>query len=79
MFFYAKCTDENVKKYKKKIEDFEEVDICYNIDERSSILVSKLAILGDPFTYQTYLEAESVNVLEQSENEEKKMKSPRIT
>ncbi|KAG2228722.1 hypothetical protein INT48_007455, partial [Thamnidium elegans] len=59
MFFYVKYSDENVKKYKKKIEDFEEADICYNVDEHKPISASKLSIFGDPFTYKTYLEAES--------------------
>jgi hypothetical protein len=27
MFFYVEHSEENVKKYKKKIEDFEEVEI----------------------------------------------------
>jgi hypothetical protein len=49
MFFYVEHSEENVKKYKKKIEDFEEVGICYNADERKPILAHKLSTLGDHF------------------------------
>lgn len=28
MCFYAGLTEENVKKYKKKLEDFDEIDLC---------------------------------------------------
>lgn len=57
MFFYVDYTDENVANYRKKIEEFEDVDICYNVDERQPVLVSKQRIRGDPITYRKYLES----------------------
>lgn len=57
MFFYVDYTDENVTNYKKKIDEFEDVEICYNVDERQPILVSKQRIRGDPITYRKYLES----------------------
>jgi hypothetical protein len=55
MLFYVEFTEENLTKYKKKLEDFGEIEICYNVDPKQPILVSKARILGDPFTYRKYI------------------------
>ncbi|KAI8889955.1 hypothetical protein K501DRAFT_290645 [Backusella circina FSU 941] len=54
MFFYVDYTEENVKIYKKKIEEFEDSELCWNIREQEPILVMKHRIRGDPLTYQKY-------------------------
>ncbi|GAA5809217.1 hypothetical protein MFLAVUS_002622 [Mucor flavus] len=46
---------QNAKKCEKKIEDFGDFEICYNVDPKQSILVLKQRIRDDPFTYRTYL------------------------
>ncbi|KAI7847401.1 hypothetical protein BDC45DRAFT_443328, partial [Circinella umbellata] len=38
--FYVEYTEGNVKKYKGRIEDFNAVEICYNINPNQPILVS---------------------------------------
>ncbi|ORE02169.1 hypothetical protein BCV72DRAFT_235148, partial [Rhizopus microsporus var. microsporus] len=59
MLFYVTFTEENVIKYKKKIEDFHKIGICW----KQPILVSKTRILGDPMTYTKYIKSKSANVL----------------
>ncbi|ORE20419.1 hypothetical protein BCV71DRAFT_175774 [Rhizopus microsporus] len=49
----------------KKIEGFEEVEICYKVDERKPILTPKLSILGDLFSYKTYLKTGNSSGLDQ--------------
>lgn len=55
MLFYVDYSVENAKKCEKKIEDFGDFEICYNVDPKQSILVLKQRIRDDPFTYRTYL------------------------
>lgn len=57
-------------KYKKVIEDPEEVEICYNVDDKQPVLVSKKRIRGDPMTYRKYLECIDSS-LEQSKSEKR--------
>lgn len=54
MFFYVDYTEENVKIYKKKIEEFEGSELCWTSREEEPILVMKHRIRGDPLTYQKY-------------------------
>jgi hypothetical protein len=57
MFIYVDYNEENVAKYKKKIEEFEDVEICYNGDERQLILAYMQKVRGDPRKYRKYLES----------------------
>ncbi|RCH80362.1 hypothetical protein CU098_005056 [Rhizopus stolonifer] len=56
MFFYVDYTEENVKTYRKKIEEFEGSEICWNVREQEPVLVLKQRIRGDPLTYNKYLD-----------------------
>lgn len=56
MFFYVNFTEENVKRCKKKLEELGEAEICWNADRRQPVVVHKLRIKGDPFTYKKYLD-----------------------
>lgn len=44
MFFYVDYSVENAKKCEKKIEDLGDFEICYNIDPKQPILVSRQRI-----------------------------------
>ncbi|KAI9487111.1 MAG: hypothetical protein EXX96DRAFT_551861 [Benjaminiella poitrasii] len=52
MFFYVDYTEENVKIYKKKIEEFEDSELCWNIREGEPVMVMKNRIRGDPLNYR---------------------------
>lgn len=54
MFFYVEYTEENVKKYKKRIEDLNVVKICYNTSPNQPILVSLERIYENPHSYHKY-------------------------
>lgn len=54
MFFYVEYTEGNVKKYKRRIEDFNAVEICYNINPNQPILVSLERIYENPHSYHLY-------------------------
>lgn len=54
MFFYVEYTKENVKKYKKRIEDLNAVEICYNTSPNQPILVSLERIYESPHLYHKY-------------------------
>jgi hypothetical protein len=54
MFFYVEYTEENAKKYRKWIEDFGAVEICYNIKPTQPILVSLERIYENPQSYHLY-------------------------
>lgn len=54
MFFYVEHTKENVKKYKTLIEDFDNIEICYNIKPTQPILVSLNRIYEDPQSFHLY-------------------------
>ena len=55
MLFYVDYSEENAKKCEKKIENIGDFDICYNVDPKHPVLVSRQRIRGDPLTYRTYL------------------------
>ncbi|KAG0182941.1 hypothetical protein DFQ29_001085 [Apophysomyces sp. BC1021] len=48
MFYYVDFTEENVLKYTQKIDDLNEIEICYNTNPRQPVLATKQRILGDP-------------------------------
>lgn len=54
MFFYVDYTKENVKIYKKKIEEFDDFELCWNIREEEPVMVMKNRIRGDPLNYWKY-------------------------
>lgn len=54
MFFYVDYTEENVRIYKKKIEEFEDSELCWNIREGEPVMVMKNRIRGDPLNYRKY-------------------------
>jgi hypothetical protein len=54
MFFYVEFNEENVKKCKEKLEEIDQAEMCWNVDPRQPILVSKARICEDPFTYRKY-------------------------
>ncbi|KAG0180401.1 hypothetical protein DFQ29_000743 [Apophysomyces sp. BC1021] len=41
MFYYVEFTEENVLNYKQRIDDLNELEICYNTDPRQLVLVAK--------------------------------------
>ncbi|KAI9025810.1 hypothetical protein CLU79DRAFT_699338, partial [Phycomyces nitens] len=53
-FLYVDYTDENVKKYINRLEDFGEVEICYNTEPNQPILVSMKRIYNDLESYHLY-------------------------
>ncbi|KAI8993319.1 hypothetical protein BDB01DRAFT_775896 [Pilobolus umbonatus] len=61
MFFYVDYTEENVKKYNNRLEDFGNVEICYNIEPNQPILVSMERIRNDPESYHLYSDNTSVD------------------
>lgn len=70
MFFAVEHNKQNVEKYSRKIEDFGEVDTCYEIDFKNSILVPLHRIYADPFTNKSCLYKNS-DLLFGSSNEKK--------
>jgi hypothetical protein len=54
MFFYVEYTEENVIKYKKVLEDFGDVEICYNVDPKQPVLVNVRRIHERPLLYRLY-------------------------
>lgn len=54
MFFYVEYTEENVAKYTRRLEEFGDVDICYNIEPTQPVLVPKQRILNNPEAYHLY-------------------------
>jgi hypothetical protein len=54
MFFYVDYTIENAEKYKKEIESFGEVVLCYNTDPKQPILTTLTRIRENPFSYHLY-------------------------
>ncbi|KAG0174999.1 hypothetical protein DFQ30_001474 [Apophysomyces sp. BC1015] len=53
MFYYVDFTEENVLKYTQKIDDLNEIEICYNTNPRQPVLATKQRILGDPVTWRS--------------------------
>jgi hypothetical protein len=55
MFFHVEYNEQNVAKFSKKIEDFEEVDICYENDPKVPVLVARTKIFSEPLNYKLYM------------------------
>ncbi|KAL1929732.1 hypothetical protein VTP01DRAFT_1870 [Rhizomucor pusillus] len=49
------------KALQKKLEELGEAEICWNADRRQPVVVHKLRIKGDPFTYKKYLDTTETN------------------
>lgn len=54
-FYYVEYTHENVTKYRNILE-YQNYEICFNINECEPILVMKQRMLGIPVTYRKYLD-----------------------
>lgn len=54
-FFYVEFNEENVLKNMRKLDDLNELEICYNTDPRQPVLVAKQRILGGPVTWRKYI------------------------
>lgn len=64
-FFYEEYRAVNVQKCKERMEKWRsDVDICYNTSSKEPIVVSKLRIASDPFTYKKYLESQESCLVE---------------
>ncbi|KAI7860844.1 hypothetical protein BDC45DRAFT_429748 [Circinella umbellata] len=48
MLFYVDYSVKNAKKCEKKIEELGDFEICYNVDPKQPILVSRQRISSDP-------------------------------
>ncbi|KAI8365233.1 uncharacterized protein BYT42DRAFT_649161 [Radiomyces spectabilis] len=57
MLFYVEYTDENLRKYKERLDELKEFELCYNVDPKEPILVSKLRVYGNPLIYRKYIES----------------------
>ncbi|KAI8973791.1 hypothetical protein BDF20DRAFT_823931 [Mycotypha africana] len=55
MFFIKEYTEENVKKLEKKLEEIEDVEICYIDDPTEPVLINKVKIIQNPFRFQSYI------------------------
>ncbi|KAI8326788.1 hypothetical protein BD560DRAFT_361671, partial [Blakeslea trispora] len=60
MLFYVDYSEENAMKCEKRIKDLGDFEICYNVDPKQPVLVSKQRIRGDPLTYRTYLRSSDI-------------------
>lgn len=54
MYYYAEYTEENVKKYTEEMKRLGDVEICYNIDPKQPIIVTKERIRRMPNSYHLY-------------------------
>ncbi|KAI8339787.1 hypothetical protein EDC96DRAFT_427679, partial [Choanephora cucurbitarum] len=54
IFFYQDYTEFNVEKLLKKLENFEDVDICYDENPFKRILLSNKRIDSNPQKYKKY-------------------------
>jgi hypothetical protein len=54
MFFYVEYTKDIIKECKEPMKVLENVEICYNIDPKQPILVSKESIRRDLQSYHLY-------------------------
>jgi hypothetical protein len=61
MFFGVDYNEQNVAKFSKKIEDFGEVDVCYENDPKKPILAPLQRIYSDPFSNRRYLTTSSAS------------------
>ena len=52
----------NILTCRQKIENAG-VNICYNVDPKSSILVTPLRILSDPLTYRKHIDVASESMM----------------
>ncbi|KAG0190954.1 hypothetical protein DFQ28_001207 [Apophysomyces sp. BC1034] len=51
MFYYVEFTEENVLNYKQRIDDLNELEICYNTDPRQLVLVAKQLYCYEPHCF----------------------------
>ncbi|KAI9257697.1 hypothetical protein BY458DRAFT_518658 [Sporodiniella umbellata] len=51
MLFYVEFTKENLEKYKRKIESFGNIEICYNVKPNEPVLVPTKRIRESPHLY----------------------------
>lgn len=56
MLFYVDYNKENLEKCKKKMENFGNIEICYNIKPTEPVLVSIERIRENPQAYHLYSE-----------------------
>lgn len=56
MLFYVDYTEENLRKCKRKMKDFGNVEVCYNIKPTEPVLVSIERIHEKPQLYHLYSE-----------------------
>ncbi|KAI7897741.1 uncharacterized protein BX663DRAFT_444490 [Cokeromyces recurvatus] len=54
MFHYVDYTEENVKKCVEGMKKFGDVEICYNIDPKQPVIVTKERIRKLPNSYHLY-------------------------
>lgn len=54
IFFCHKYTESNVKKLLKRMETFEDVDICYDNDPLQPVLLCNEKINSEPLKYKRY-------------------------
>jgi hypothetical protein len=54
IFFCHEYTEPNVKKLLKRMESFEDVDICYDKDPLQPILLCNERIDSEPLNYKRY-------------------------
>ncbi|ORX56396.1 hypothetical protein DM01DRAFT_1320655 [Hesseltinella vesiculosa] len=60
MFYFKAYTEENAENLTKRLEEMEDIEICYIDDPVEPVLMHKLAVLRNPFRYHTYLEKVSL-------------------
>ncbi|ORE19607.1 hypothetical protein BCV71DRAFT_177318 [Rhizopus microsporus] len=54
VFYYVEYTDENVEKYMEEMKKLGDVEICYNIDPKQPVIVTKERICKLPNSYHLY-------------------------
>lgn len=55
MFFSMEYTEENINLLTKKLESYDELVLCYEIDPLNPVLVTKSRMFTSPFTFKRYL------------------------
>ncbi|KAG2198835.1 hypothetical protein INT47_000751 [Mucor saturninus] len=71
ILFYADYTPENVEKYTAQINQMENCDICWTVNEREPVVVSNLRILGGATLYHRYpQDDEDLNIIEPKDPED---------
>lgn len=71
MFFHKPYTEDNAAILTKKLDDMEDLEICYLDEPTEPVLVHTLTINHNPLRYKVYLsETESPSVLNDESGEE---------